>query len=611
QGGVSALLLESCRLRLYTGGRDGTAAEWDLRKPTCPVVVYGGHNGWVTSLELLPQPLTTSTDNRHVEYCWETAAGVFATATTPIPTAATATAATCPSPHGLEDISLLRALDPLTCVAENWHTPRHAAQRPIDPFVDFGVGVLSRPSPCLVTGSTDWTVRIWSPGATAPAATGISGLAAGISPAVGISGLSAPAGLADAGECSNLLDARAEAQPSHCRTLPMLDDFRVKAEWLAGRNVAATGTATVADGGAACWSIEGNRRDHGASLSPRSSTSTCWTPRDGGNNYGAGGGDGAGGANNGGGNDIELMGSSDGGCGQMGGHRSDSPMDGGGARDDDGGSSSGSSEGVAGCRSGLKPSQPAASPCWRTPSPTSPPRPMPSPASTSTCTTSSSSFWQQQVVRYCQKPKAVLVGHGGAVTALYVDKSAGAGPDRCGDAAASITASTATIYTGAQDGSVGAWTADGHCQQLLPGHRGAVVLLATTSVSPPLTSSLLSNFTMSTSPHPHLNCSHHNNSRYSSINEMGSDFGRSTAAGTQLAAQKPDRTGPFERLLVTSGAEGSAGLWTLTHGSLGYSPLLDRNDTGSLARVAAWDAARGVLLRGDERGVVRAWVPGA
>jgi hypothetical protein len=32
QGGVCSLLLDSGRLRLYTGGRDGTAAEWDLRK---------------------------------------------------------------------------------------------------------------------------------------------------------------------------------------------------------------------------------------------------------------------------------------------------------------------------------------------------------------------------------------------------------------------------------------------------------------------------------------------------------------------------------------------------------------------------------------------------
>ncbi|GIL53614.1 hypothetical protein Vafri_9226, partial [Volvox africanus] len=72
QGGVSALLLDSCRLRLYTGGRDGTAAEWDLRKPTCPVVVYAGHNGWVTSLELLT-PSTTLTDSRQVERCYEAA----------------------------------------------------------------------------------------------------------------------------------------------------------------------------------------------------------------------------------------------------------------------------------------------------------------------------------------------------------------------------------------------------------------------------------------------------------------------------------------------------------------------------------------------------------
>ncbi|KXZ53707.1 hypothetical protein GPECTOR_6g624 [Gonium pectorale] len=32
QGGVTSLLLDSGRLRLYTGGQDGTAAEWDLRK---------------------------------------------------------------------------------------------------------------------------------------------------------------------------------------------------------------------------------------------------------------------------------------------------------------------------------------------------------------------------------------------------------------------------------------------------------------------------------------------------------------------------------------------------------------------------------------------------
>lgn len=31
-GGVSALLLDSGRLRVYTGGRDGRAKAWDLRK---------------------------------------------------------------------------------------------------------------------------------------------------------------------------------------------------------------------------------------------------------------------------------------------------------------------------------------------------------------------------------------------------------------------------------------------------------------------------------------------------------------------------------------------------------------------------------------------------
>ncbi|KAG2429797.1 hypothetical protein HXX76_010581 [Chlamydomonas incerta] len=54
QGGVCALLADSGRLRLYTGGRDGSTLEWDLRKPNAPLVAYRGHSGWVTSLALLP-----------------------------------------------------------------------------------------------------------------------------------------------------------------------------------------------------------------------------------------------------------------------------------------------------------------------------------------------------------------------------------------------------------------------------------------------------------------------------------------------------------------------------------------------------------------------------
>ncbi|KAG2437036.1 hypothetical protein HYH02_011299 [Chlamydomonas schloesseri] len=54
QGGVCALLADSGRLRLYSGGRDGSVLEWDLRKPNAPLVAYRGHSGWVTSLALLP-----------------------------------------------------------------------------------------------------------------------------------------------------------------------------------------------------------------------------------------------------------------------------------------------------------------------------------------------------------------------------------------------------------------------------------------------------------------------------------------------------------------------------------------------------------------------------
>eukprot|EP00198_Chlamydomonas_reinhardtii_P003283 XP_001692619.1 hypothetical protein CHLREDRAFT_146167 [Chlamydomonas reinhardtii] len=59
QGGVCALLADTGRLRLYTGGRDGSALEWDLRKPNAPLVVYRGHAGWVTSLALLPASALT------------------------------------------------------------------------------------------------------------------------------------------------------------------------------------------------------------------------------------------------------------------------------------------------------------------------------------------------------------------------------------------------------------------------------------------------------------------------------------------------------------------------------------------------------------------------
>ncbi|GLI67076.1 hypothetical protein VaNZ11_011273, partial [Volvox africanus] len=634
QGGVSALLLDSCRLRLYTGGRDGTAAEWDLRKPTCPVVVYGGHNGWVTSLELLT-PSTTLTENRHVERCWGTVGEISTTtaAAAAVATASTAAATgTCASPHGHDDINLLRALDPLTYPVENWRTPRRVAQRPMGSCIDLYDVVLSWPSPYLVTGSTDWTVRIWSPPAAVVAADGAAG-------AAGVNCSSAPAAVADTAERSAVPTPGVAARPRHGRTRSRLGDG--DAGWRGddfsnvddtdtgvgvGVGVGGAGNGNGNGEGGAWWSTEeGNRRNRGSSrLSPPSLSSpfTGWAPGAGGAGSCRGGGsDGGCGADHGDGgggdNDIEVLDSSDDVCGQSGGHNSDTRMDGGGGPG--GGSAGGGGDG--GGRSGVKPPQPASSPSWRMASPS------PSSTSTSTSTstspapstpTSTSSSWQQQRqqdVRYCRKPRSVLMGHGGAITALYVDKSAGVGAGRCGDAAASTATTPATIYTGAKDGSVGAWTADGHCEQLFPAHRGAVTLLAT--VPSPASSSLTSNnFAVPTSPHPHPHgkSSHHNNNNnHFHIDEMSTDVKLRRPAGTQPAggcAPKPDQAVPLERLLVTSGAEGSAGLWALTHGSLGYSPLLDRNETGSLARVAAWDAARGVLLQGDECGVVRAWVPG-
>ncbi|GFR51482.1 hypothetical protein Agub_g13892, partial [Astrephomene gubernaculifera] len=58
----------------------------------------------------------------------------------------------------------------------------------------------------------------------------------------------------------------------------------------------------------------------------------------------------------------------------------------------------------------------------------------------------------------CNRPRAVMIGHGSAVTALCVDKAADHG---------------AAIISGAQDGSVCIWSADGRRRQLLPGHGGA------------------------------------------------------------------------------------------------------------------------------------------
>lgn len=132
----------------------------------------------------------------------------------------------------------------------------------------------------------------------------------------------------------------------------------------------------------------------------------------------------------------------------------------------------------------------------------------------------------------------------------------------------------AMIYSGAADGSVGAWSADGRCRQLLPCHRGAVTLLAAAP-------------TRSSSP----SCQ--------------------PAACQSRAELQSVMCGPAGELLVTAGGEGSAALWDLSrHRVFNSSPLLERDEATSLARVVAWDAARGVLLRGDERGVVRAWAPG-
>ncbi|GLC69372.1 Scytalone dehydratase [Pleodorina starrii] len=418
QDGVSALLLESGRLRLYTGGRDGTAAEWDLRKPSCPVRIYSGHDGWVTSLELLhPAVAATAADS---SVC-----------------SSHRTSSTRP-----DAVRLTRSLDSLAAIK----AAERAAAASLEPL-----------EPCLVTGSTDWTVRVWGRQVSEPAVGG------------------------GAGSGGTVYEA---ARPG-------------------GRSSAP---------GAAAPGVDGEGGGNG-----------------GGGSRGAGGGDCGGGA-------------------------------GGGAA--------------------------AAAP------------------PTAAC--SAASAWDQ--VPCCRQPRAVLLGHGAAITSLHIDKRASA-----------AEGAAVAIYTGAQDGSVGAWTADGRCRLLLPCHGGAVTLLAT--ATPPLTQPAPARAVAAVSPNAHhcngysssSNIHHRPFEQQLSSNIVGSvPLGWSGAplgpAGAAAAAAFPASVS--ERMLVTSGADGSAGLWSLTRGSAGYTPLLERSETESLARVAAWDAARGVLLRGDERGVVRAWAPG-
>ncbi|EFJ47225.1 hypothetical protein VOLCADRAFT_92265 [Volvox carteri f. nagariensis] len=221
-------------------------------------------------------------------------------------------------------------------------------------------------------------------------------------------------------------------------------------------------------------------------------------------------------------------------------------------------------------------------------------------------------------VRHCRTPTAVLTGHGAAVTALHVHHHHKSFNPTAVNAAAAGGVSGgvedvtggAVIYSGALDGSIGAWTADGRCLQLLPSrHRGAVTLLAAASAPTPTPArSPLLGTAGFTSTHPPAASVTGAPGTPAAPAERLSSATAVSGGGFEQATSRGDY---YDRLsLVTSAADGSAGLWALTRGSLGYSPLLDWSETGSLARVAAWDAARGVLLRGDERGVVRTWAPG-
>ncbi len=170
------------------------------------------------------------------------------------------------------------------------------------------------------------------------------------------------------------------------------------------------------------------------------------------------------------------------------------------------------------------------------------------------------------------------------------------------------------IYTGAQDGSVGAWSLDGRCRHLLPCHRGPVTMISGVNPPPPTPPGCRPG------QDPHSLAAAGHSAANGILNEprgCGSFEGCSSGGdgccsldGRRHGSQCQYRRAG-ERLIVTSGGDGAAGLWELTRGSLGFSPLLKRSEAGSLARVTAWDSERGVLLRRDELGVVRAWAPGS
>ena len=86
-------------------------------QPSCPVVVYSGHSGWVTAMELLPQD-------------------------------APAAVAAVSRPD-----RLTRSVDSLAALKTD-PAPQH-----------------------LVTASDDWTVRLWSPQESASQLVGASGAA--------------------------------------------------------------------------------------------------------------------------------------------------------------------------------------------------------------------------------------------------------------------------------------------------------------------------------------------------------------------------------------------------------------------------------------------------
>ncbi|PNH11308.1 hypothetical protein TSOC_001846 [Tetrabaena socialis] len=203
-------------------------------------------------------------------------------------------------------------------------------------------------------------------------------------------------------------------------------------------------------------------------------------------------------------------------------------------------------------------------------------------------------------VATCRTIRELRAGPSGRITALQLSPTANllvtgcaaswarlwdvrAGSSRAAPAASMRTrqaeSGAPSILTGAGDGTVGVWSVDGRCRHMLPFHGGAVAAVMPYGIA-----------------------------------AAGVPHGVAAGGGGGVWGG-----GGF----VSCGADGSAALWappqavSYVHTHMQYShvaappALVSHSHTSSLACCTAWDAARGVLLRGDERGVVRAWVPGA